>query len=509
MKRKSLFLKCLMVLGLVLAAFSQAQAQYTFTLEATTDGTTLKSQFDPGEVFYLNIVLNNAGQVAGCAFTLIYPSDVLVPPTTDENGVSSGITSPFPFTYNTDQTHRGNSSESGKIYLAGAAINTGDGGALYSSGGVTLFRIRFQVKSNATPGNFAVSLQQTELWNLAAGYGTDNNTNGVYDEGDEMGKVAVLVGAVPNTDSNWNNLALAFPDLLPTPPSPLAQTSLYTKDGDSIDDAWEIANFGNLTTATDTTDTDHDGYLDRYEQPAQFGGNETNPNEKDDPFVLPHYNAATDERGPYQVALTDPVDPYANTGETFDMDVNYFQTDGAQNLSGLALRIHYDSTKLTWSGFSNVLATGLSSQDSVPQDDTIQDYDGDPTTDKYVTVTWSGGNWPNVTCTEETPARLYTISFTTADGLAEDTTSGINFSVAASDGAFYSAPVTFEVYYFQKGDPNKDGVVDLNDIKMTFMMFMGIEEPNKYGDICDRGDMSLEDVRNCFRIVLGLPMSCQ
>ena len=198
-------------------------AAYTLSLQATTEGSTQATQFTRGQDLYLNIVADNAAGIAGCAFTLNYPTDVLTEPTTDAEGVSSGITSIFPFTFTnpdtqeTTDTHRENSSESGKIYFAGAAIDTLDGGALYDSDAdVVLFTIIFKVKNGAPLGSFDLSLAQTELWNLDAGYGIDNNSNGQYDEGvDQKEQVSVLVGALDNQDTNWaGDLSDDFPVLL-------------------------------------------------------------------------------------------------------------------------------------------------------------------------------------------------------------------------------------------------------------------------------------------------------
>ena len=509
MKHKSLILACLMVFGLVLGMSSTASAQeYTFSLEATSDGTTPKTTFDPGEYFFLNIKLNNAAGVAGCAFTLEYPSAVLIPPATNSEGISDGITSDFPFTYNTDQTHLGNSSDPGKIYLAGAAINMTDGGSLYSSGPVTLFTVRFQVKDEATFGSFNVTLKQTELWNLAAGYGTDNNSNGTYDSGiDEMGKVTVLVGAVPNTDSNWADLSLAFPDLMPSPPSPLASTEstpLYASDGDDIDDEWELLYFGDLTTADNTTDSDGDGYLDLYEYL-----NGTNPTIQDPPdFLNPNYNPATDNRGPYQVVGPDPVQPFAGAGESFDLDVYYFTSDGAQNLSGLTLRIHYDSTKLTWNDFSDILATGLGTPSAAPQDDT-SDFDNDSATDKFVVVPWSGGNWPNETCTLEVPLLLFAVNFTVQDGVEEGTTSTINFTATPASGyEFWSPPVEFEARAVEMGDVDGDGVINVFDVIKIARASLGLDVTGPFyeaaADLDGNGVINVFDVIKAARLSLGL-----
>ena len=393
-----------MVVGLVLGISSAALAQYSLSLQATSDGTTPKTQFDRGDALYLNIVVNNAAGVAGCAFTLNYPTAVLSPPATNSEGLPvtlNDITSAFPFTSGTTRTHRENLSVSeAKIYLAGAEIHPTLGGAKYESGPLTLFTVKFTVKADATLGTFNISLTRTELFNPAAGYGTDVDGDGVFDQGDTKGTVPVLVGAVDKNDANWDNLSAAFPVLLNT--ASLAQTSPYVMDGDSIDDAWELAQFGNLSTADDTTDFDGDGYLDKFEQPSQ---NNTNP-KVDNPadFSDPTYDAATDTRGPYQVVVTDPASPGAQAGGSFDMDVYYFTSSEAQNLSGLTLRIHYDSTKLTWNSFSDILATGLGTPSSAPQNDT-SNFDGDTSTDKFLIVPWSDGNWPGDICTQEEPLK--------------------------------------------------------------------------------------------------------
>jgi hypothetical protein len=219
MKHKSLLMGVLIVLCVILGMAFQATAEYTLSLVAKDAGGTVKTRFAPGEYFYLNINLNNAGGVAGCAFTLNFPADVLTPPSTNPEGLSSDITSAFPFMQSTTPTHRENSSEQGKIYFAGAEINTNSqdpayGGAKYGAVSITLFTVKMRVKVDAAAGNFGLSLAQTELFNPAAGYGTDANSNGVYDAGDTKGTVPILVGALASSDPNFGgDLSDDFPVL--------------------------------------------------------------------------------------------------------------------------------------------------------------------------------------------------------------------------------------------------------------------------------------------------------
>jgi hypothetical protein len=501
MRHKSMIFLCMMIFGLVLGTSSAALAQYSLSLEATSDGTTPKTQFDRGENLYLKIVLNNAAGVAGCAFTLNYPTAVLSPPATNSEGLPvnlNDITSAFPFTSGTTRTHRENSSEAGKIYLAGAEIHTTLGGAKYQPGPITLFTVKFTVKNDATFGAFNISLARTELFNPGAGYGTDVDGDGVFDPGDTKGTVPVLVGAVDKTHPNYNNLSAAFPVLLDT--ASLAQTSPYVLDGDTIDDAWEIAQFGNLTAATDLTDFDGDGYLDKYEQPSQ---NNTNPKVKDPAdFSDPTYNAATDTRAPYQVVFGDPASPGAGAGETFDMDVYYFTSNGAQNLSGLTVRIHYDSTKLTWNSFSDLLATGLGTPSSSPQND-VSNFDSDTSTDKYLVVPWSGGNWPGAICTQQDPLKLYTVTFTVANGLAEGTLSSIRFSATsiAAGYTFSSVPAEFEVRLYDRGDLNMDGEITAQDAVDCFWLSLSPPwnpQELSLGDFNQDGDITAQDAVDIF-----------
>lgn len=469
MRHKGPVFLFLIIVGLVLTSFSADSAAYTLSLRATSDinGTTPKTTFNLNEVFYLHIVLDNANNIAGVAFTLNYPSAILTAPATNAEGVSSDIYSPFPFTFGTvTQTHRGNSTTTpGTIYLAGAAIDTSDGGSLYSSGEVVLFRIRFIVRGTATPGStIPISLVQTVLNNPAAGY---NNT-----------PVDVIVGAVPNTSPSWNNLTLAFPRYTPSPSSPLAQATLFVNDGDSIDNQWELDNFGALNIANDTTDTDGDGYLDRYEQPTSFGGNNTDPNVDDPPYTYPNYNPATDTRGPYQVVNTDPVRAFAEANSSFDMDVNYFTSNGANDLTGFTLRIHYNSNILIWSGVTEVLTNGLVTDlgTLAPVADT-GNLDNDANTDFYVAVEWSGANWPGVTCTQASPAKLYTVNFTVVDGVLEGTASTIKFTGIPDPGPnpdyeFWTKPVPFEARAFERGDVTLDGRITPADATGCFQLYL-------------------------------------
>ncbi|MEZ6061739.1 MAG: hypothetical protein R3C19_15430 [Planctomycetaceae bacterium] len=138
-----------------------------------------------------------------------------------------------------------------------------------------------------------------------------------------------------------------------------------------------------------------------------------------------------------QVVTPDAAAQTVAPGNSFAFDAMYSTADpqGAQ-YTGLALRMHYDSTQLTFDGLTNTLAAGLDSQQDLPD---AGDLDNDPSTDRFVVVLWFdiSGTWPaGVT----QPARLYTAAFTTAAGY---TGTQINFTAeTAADVEFQSTSVT-------------------------------------------------------------------
>jgi hypothetical protein len=450
-----------MALFAVLGVCSLASADYNLFLQVTSDGSTQQTAFQSGDDLYLNILLNDPTDVAGCAFTLMYRVDVLDGPATTAEGtpVTPGdIVSSFPFAYNSTDTHRENASESGKIYFSGAAINTTTGGGIYSSAqDIVLFTVKFSVRNDAPFGPFQFSLTQTELWNLNAGYGTDNNTNGQYDAGvDEKDTVPVLVGAVDNQDPDWEDLGVAFPILLggdtsPFTPLPLV---LLVPDDDSIDDTWEMEQFGDLTTADDTTDFDQDGYLDRYEQPNH---NDTDPKVDDPAYGLPNYDTATDNRGPYQVATMAPRVLSAPPGNDIAVTLNYDVSDGDNTLGSFGVNVHFDSTKLDYTGYQDFFETSKMSDPEVHDD--FFDNDNNPSTDKSILLRYrdlQDQNWPG----ETLPLDLVTFLFSVrGDAPLGVTPVNVTKSEGETGYTFAGLGSTFSVQTFNL-DIDGNGVAD-------------------------------------------------
>ena len=149
----------------------------------------------------------------------------------------------------------------------------------------------------------------------------------------------------------------------------------------------------------------------------------------------------------------------APAGSPISIPVSYTVSDSDNTLTGLGLRIHYDSSKLTWTSFSSVLATAKTAQDTTPQNDTAN-YDGDAATDKYLQVAWAdiSGNWPSVSLA----TLLYNANFTIVSGQPIGTTTDVNFSSSsvAAGYALQASSSTVTVGQNVNLDIDGNGTVD-------------------------------------------------
>ena len=119
------------------------------------------------------------------------------------------------------------------------------------------------------------------------------------------------------------------------------------------------------------------------------------------------------------------VSDVTKSGDQLSVSVEY-NADNA-DLTGLGLRVHFDSSELTLTDISDVLGQDLIFTDSDAQLDT-DDFDGNASTDSFVHVAWASvdGDW-----TGEVPADLLTVNFT----VAETATGSTSVGFSASDNA--------------------------------------------------------------------------
>jgi hypothetical protein len=209
-----------------------------------------------GQVVDIPITVDIPGNITGASFTVTYSSQYFtltevqstffdtfpnqwallasppdpLPPSQVEVGGQT-YTSPLVVRSVTDAT-----------LLAAARV---EGGAIVS----TLFTLRFEVDEGVPDGIYPVSITPTVVTNTDAGYPPEGMAIPLL--------FPQLTTAVINGSIN-------------------VDTPFVDSDRDGIDDNWEIANFGNLTTANATSDYDKDGYTDLQEYLNQQNS-ETDP----------------------------------------------------------------------------------------------------------------------------------------------------------------------------------------------------------------------------------------
>jgi hypothetical protein len=139
-----------------------------------------------------------------------------------------------------------------------------------------------------------------------------------------------------------------------------------------------------------------------------------------------------------QIVTPSPSTQSIYPGQPLAFDVNYNTSTSDATLTGLGLRIHYNSSRLSYDSLSSVF--GSPTQLEPPTSDT-GNYDGDASTDKYVLVTWAdiGGEWPG-----SVPVRLFTANFDAVAGATG--TSYLRFSAASTAGGYSlaSTPLTIQ-----------------------------------------------------------------
>ena len=128
-------------------------------------------------------------------------------------------------------------------------------------------------------------------------------------------------------------------------------------------------------------------------------------------FIASNFVHAQDAEQMINGALsTDKL--FAN--ESAQLVVSY-ESSGGQSATGLGLRLHFDSSKLSIGEYSERLINGAQPFQIVPDS---QDYDNDSSTDKYYLTSWadfSGAGWPvdgNTGELLEQPVTLYILPVT-------------------------------------------------------------------------------------------------
>lgn len=140
--------------------------------------------------------------------------------------------------------------------------------------------------------------------------------------------------------------------------------------------------------------------------------------------------------GGEQVVFPDPAEHLVSPDSPVRIEVFYTTEPLDDSLSGLGLRVHFDSSQLSFGNLANVLPNGLFSAEDRPSED-VEDLDGDPATDQRVNVAWVdiiSRNWPDA----DLPVRLFSADFWTTTGFTGPTT--VRFSASSTASGFVLSP---------------------------------------------------------------------
>ncbi len=136
-----------------------------------------------------------------------------------------------------------------------------------------------------------------------------------------------------------------------------------------------------------------------------------------------------------QIITPNPESQDAAPGAAVSIGIDYNTIPPSPNLTGLGLRVHYNSSNLAFSSATyGPDGDGFSQPVSGPTDDAT-DFDSDPNTDQFIILSWVdlGANFPGVD-----PATIATVNFTTEAVFTGSTL--INFSASSTAAGFALVP---------------------------------------------------------------------
>ena len=198
------------------------------------------------------------------------------------------------------------------------------------------------------------------------------------------------------------------------------QESNDLDDGDTDDSDTDSSDTGGSDTGgsdTDDSETDGTDTDDSETDGTDTDGSDTDGSDTDssDTDGTDTDGSDTDGSDDTSNETTKPVQritvsnqPTGLLGDTAQIEVTYDASTNNNQLSGLGLRIHFDSSVLTFNAVSNVLEQDIIVNGEGPIND-VDDFDNDPQTDSFISFGWASlfNNWPNT----ELPSVLMNITF--------------------------------------------------------------------------------------------------
>lgn len=126
----------------------------------------------------------------------------------------------------------------------------------------------------------------------------------------------------------------------------------------------------------------------------------------------------------------------------FDVTLEYTATDYDFSLNGLGLRLHYDSSVLSYTGANLLMSRHFIVQQDVPD---VVDFDADPSTDRYVLFAWSdpGRSWPGPALSKALLSARFEATVDAQPG--ESTVIRTTASSTSPTHGFLGEPMTVEI----------------------------------------------------------------
>ena len=140
-----------------------------------------------------------------------------------------------------------------------------------------------------------------------------------------------------------------------------------------------------------------------------------------------------------QIITVNNLESPQDAASRFNFDVNYSTSPVEENLTGLGLRLHFNSDILTFDGLENVFSQDIIVEDVLADNDNL---DNDSATDQYLALGWANfdGEWPG-----SSETRLYTANFVTSAEFTEaETTLNFTASSTANGYSLEADPITIE-----------------------------------------------------------------
>ncbi|MDG1694548.1 MAG: hypothetical protein P8I13_06815 [Porticoccaceae bacterium] len=203
----------------------------------------------------------------------------------------------------------------------------------------------------------------------------------------------VIGNDIPSCDQESNDLDDGDTDGSDTDGSNTDGSDTDGSDSDDSDTDGSNTD-GSDTDGSNTDDSDTDG--------SDTDGSNTDGSDTDGSD-----DTSNETTKPVQ-RITVSNQPTGLLGDIAQIEVTYDASTNNNQLSGIGLRIHFDSTVLTFNAVSNVLQQDNIVNGEGPIND-VDDFDNDPQTDSFISFGWASlfNNWPNT----ELPSVLMNITF--------------------------------------------------------------------------------------------------